>query len=151
MATERGFSPRGIGEVVVRVRDLQRMIDFYQATFGLELLKRFGDDIAFLRIADGFGGHTQIVGFFRDTMPSNFKRRAWEGHETKSTTLHHFALEIPAAEYDSAIAHFRRLGLEIDTAIHGWAGWRSIYLRDPEENTVELVCFYQSLLDDANT
>ena len=37
---------RGLGEVVLRVRDLERMQRFYT------------------RVADGYGGHTQIVGLF---------------------------------------------------------------------------------------
>jgi catechol 2,3-dioxygenase len=70
------FSARGVGEVVLRVRDLDAMIMFYRDILGLELLKRFDDDIAFMTVADGFGGHTQIVGFFKNELPSNFKRRA---------------------------------------------------------------------------
>jgi catechol 2,3-dioxygenase-like lactoylglutathione lyase family enzyme len=135
------FAARGVGEIVLRVRDVGAMIGFYQKALGLDLLKRFGDDIAFLRVADGYGGHTQIIGFFRRDLPSNFKRRVWNGHDSDRTTLHHFALEIPREDYDRALAHLAELGIETDTAIHAWIGWRSIYFRDPEENTVELVCF----------
>jgi catechol 2,3-dioxygenase-like lactoylglutathione lyase family enzyme len=140
-AQERGFATRGLGEIVLRVRDLDGMITFYRRVLGLELLRRISDDIAFLRVADGFGGHTEIVGFFRDRMPSNFRRRQWAGHDPTRTTLHHFALQIARDEYDSALAHFAGLGIATDTAIHSWIGWRSIYLRDPEDNTIELVCF----------
>jgi len=143
----RPFSTRGVGEVVLRVRDLDAMIAFYRDVLGLELLKRFDDGIAFMKVADGFCGHTQIVGFFKSELPSNFKRRAWSGHEPDRTTLHHFALEIPLEEYDSALAYFHAAGIEIDAAIHRWIGWRSIYLRDPEENTVELVCFDRAALE----
>jgi len=141
VAPERGFTAKGVGEVVLRVRDLDGMIAFYTEALGLELLRRISDDIAFLRVAPGFGGHTQIVGFFRDRLPSNFRRRPWAGHDPARTTLHHFALEIRPDEYDRALAHFARLGIATDTAVHAWIGWRSIYLRDPEENTAELVCF----------
>jgi catechol 2,3-dioxygenase-like lactoylglutathione lyase family enzyme len=139
------FAARGVGEIVLRVRNLDAMVAFYQKALGLDLLKRFGDDIAFLRVADGYGGHTQIIGFFRREMPSNFKRRAWRGHDTGQTTLHHFALEIPREDYDRALAHLAELGIETDTAVHAWIGWRSIYFRDPEENTVELVCFDEAV------
>lgn len=135
------FAPKGVGEIVLRVRDLDGMIAFYTRVLGLDLLRRFSDDIAFLRVAEGFGGHTQIVGFFRDRMPSNFRRREWAGHDPARTTLHHFALAIGRNDYDAALAHLARLGIETDTAIHSWIGWRSIYLRDPEDNTIELVCF----------
>jgi catechol 2,3-dioxygenase len=142
------ISPRGVGEIVLRVRNLDIMIGFYRRTLGLELLRRFGDEIAFLRVAEGYGGHTQIIGFFRDDMPSNFRRRPWEGHEPGRTTLHHFALEIARDEYDQALAHLAELGIETDTAVHAWIGWRSIYFRDPKENTVELVCFDETARSD---
>ena len=71
------FLPRGVGEIVLRVRDLQAMVDFYTATFGLTVLRRFDDDITFLEVAKGLEGHTQIIGLFRDHMPSNSRRAAW--------------------------------------------------------------------------
>jgi len=46
---------RGLGETVLRVKDLQRTKDFYTRVIGLELMKEF-DGIAFFRIADGYGG-----------------------------------------------------------------------------------------------
>jgi catechol 2,3-dioxygenase len=140
------FSARGIGEVVLRVRALDSMVAFYRDVLGLELLKRFGDDVAFMRVADGFGGHTQIIGFFRKEMPSNFRQRQWSGHEPERTTLHHFALAIPLDQQGRALVYLGERGIETDTAIHDWIGWRSIYLRDPEGNTVELVSFDPTVL-----
>jgi catechol 2,3-dioxygenase-like lactoylglutathione lyase family enzyme len=139
--TEGGFQLKGVGEIVLRVRDIDAMIAFYRRVLGLELLRRVSEDIAFLRVAEGFGGHTQIVGFFRERQPSNFRRQEWAGHDPTRTTLHHFALEIAREEYEPALAHFAGLGIPTDTAVHSWIGWRSIYLRDPEDNTIELVCF----------
>ncbi len=141
MKTGNGFTVRGVGEIVLRVRDLDGMIAFYCRVLGLELLHRIGDDIAFLHIDEGFGGHTQIVGFFRDRQPSNFRRRKWAGHDPARTTLHHFALEIAREDHESALARLQGMGIATDTAVHSWIGWRSIYLRDPEDNTIELVCF----------
>ena len=141
MTADIGFTAKGVGEIVLRVRDLDGMIAFYRRALGLELLRRVSEDIAFLRVAEGFGGHTQIVGFFRDRQPSNFHRREWSGHDPTRTTLHHFALEIACDAYERALAHLGGLGIPTDTALHSWIGWRSIYLRDPEDNTVELVCF----------
>jgi catechol 2,3-dioxygenase-like lactoylglutathione lyase family enzyme len=141
------FGIRGVGEVVLRVRALDPMIAFYRDVLGLELLRRFGDDIAFLRVAPGFGGHTQILGFFRKELPSNFRRRDWPGHEPGHTTLHHFALEMAREDHDVALAHLAALSIATDTAVHPWIGWRSIYLRDPEGNTVELVCVDEAVLE----
>ena len=69
MTADIGFTAKGVGEIVLRVRDLDGMIAFYRRALGLELLRRVSEDIAFLRVAEGFGGHTQIVGFFATASP----------------------------------------------------------------------------------
>ncbi len=74
-------------------------------------------------------------------MPSNFRQRRWPGHASDSTTLHHFAFEIPLDQQERARDYFAECGIETDTAVHDWIGWRSLYVRDPEGNTVELVSF----------
>jgi catechol 2,3-dioxygenase-like lactoylglutathione lyase family enzyme len=54
---------KGLGEIALRVADLDAMQRFYQEVVGLELLRRF-DHAAFFRIADGYGGHTQVLALF---------------------------------------------------------------------------------------
>lgn len=48
---------RALGKVVIRVKDLDLMQDCYQQIIGLVLLRRF-EQMAFLKVADGYGGHT---------------------------------------------------------------------------------------------
>jgi hypothetical protein len=55
------------------------------------------------------------------------------------------ALEIAHEDQDAALAHLAALGIATDSAVHPWIGWRSSYLRDPEDNTVELVCFDETV------
>ena len=38
-----------------------------------------------------------------------------------------------------------QLGLQVSTAEHAWTQWRSLYVQDPEGNTVELVCYDASI------
>ncbi|MGH7373358.1 MAG: VOC family protein, partial [Candidatus Rokuibacteriota bacterium] len=59
---------RGLGETVLRVKDLPAVRRFYTEVVGLEILQEF-DGITFLKVADGYGGHTQIVGLFHESMP----------------------------------------------------------------------------------
>ena len=62
----------GLGEVGLRVADLEQMIAFYESVVGLELWQRF-EGGAFFRIAEGFEGHTRVLGLFdrqaRDPVP----------------------------------------------------------------------------------
>ena len=55
--SERRTSVRGLGEIALRVKNLDTMQSFYEDVIGLPLMTRF-PNVAFLKIADGYGGHT---------------------------------------------------------------------------------------------
>ena len=139
--TEPGFRPRGLGETVIRVRDLDRVQAFYQDVLGLEFWRRFDDRWVFFRIAPGHGGHTQIVGLFRDDVPSSFDQAPWPRHDPQATTLHHLALEIALDDYEAARDTLTERGARVTERTYPWCGWRSLYVRDPEGNVIELVCY----------
>jgi len=140
------IKPLGVGEVVVRVADLERSIAFYRDVLGLELIRVLHGSIAFMRVAEGAQGHTQIVGLFSRDWPANRAGKVWDGCAPMLSTLHHFAIEIALADYDKTLAYLTECGLDPNTAIHGWIGWRSIYVSDPDDNTVEFVCCDPSVL-----
>ena len=153
---------KGLGETVLRVKDVARVRDFYHQVIGLEILKEF-DGIAFLTIAPGVGGHTQIIGLFHESMPVPYADVRWEkpgapvmregafaedkreNVDLAHSSLHHFALEIDRADYEAELERLRELGAEVTTFDHTWCHWRSIYVKDPEGNIVELVCFDESI------
>ncbi len=139
----------GVGEVVVRVVDLQRSIAFYRDVLGFEVLRVLHDAIAFMRVADGVAGHTQIIGLFSQTWASNREGKTWSGFNPPTSTLHHFALEIALDDYADTLDYLTRQGLQPNTAVHGWIGWRSIYVSDPDGHTVEFVCSDPSALEEA--
>ena len=129
---------RALGEIALRVRDLDSMQRFYQEVVGLALLRRF-DTSSFFRIADGFEGHTQILALF------DRSGRDAVAPEGPRSTVDHLAFTIALADYEPEKRRLEGLGLKITTAEHAWVRWRSIYFPDPEGNTVELVCFDPSL------
>ena len=51
---------KGLGEIALRVNDLDAMQRFYQDVIGLELMER-SENAVFFRIAEGYGGHTQVL------------------------------------------------------------------------------------------
>jgi hypothetical protein len=65
--------------------------------------------------------------------------------EPEGTSLHHFALEIGKEDYEDELRRLEGLGVEVTTFEHRWCRWRSIYVKDPESNVVELVCFDESV------
>jgi catechol 2,3-dioxygenase len=121
---------RALGEVALRVNHLEQMQAFYENIIGLDLMRRF-EHAAFFRIADGYEGHTSVLALF--------DRNALVGQER--STLDHLALAIARDDYEPERQRLEALGLAVTTATHAWVHWRSLYVKDPEGNTVELVCY----------
>jgi catechol 2,3-dioxygenase len=142
---ENPIKPLGVGEVVVRVADLRRSIEFYQGILGFQLVRVLHNALAFMRVADGVEGHTQIIGLFSRDFASNRDGKTWDGSNPRLSTLHHFAIEISLKAYDGVLNYLVEKGLKPNTQTHSWIGWRSIYVSDPDDNTVEFVCYDRSV------
>jgi catechol-2,3-dioxygenase len=129
---------RGLGEIALQVNDMDAMIDFYQRIVGLNLLRRFPNNgPAFFRIADGVGGHTQVLALFdHGARPATVHRRP---------PLDHIAFGINRDDFDAEKARVAALGIPVSTATHPWVQWRSFYIDDPEGNQVEWVCYDPSI------
>jgi catechol-2,3-dioxygenase len=135
---------KALGETVLRVKDLQSAKKFYTMVIGLDVLQEF-DGIIFLKVAEGYGGHTQIIGLFQESMPVAFENTQRGQVRIEHTSLHHFALEIDKSDYNKELERLSGLDVEITTFEHKWCHWRSIYVKDPEGNIVELVCYDESV------
>ena len=130
---------KALGEIALRVTNLESMQEFYENTIGLELMKRF-PNAAFFRIAEGFGGHAQVLALFDRSAEEGFS-----GLSTERSTIDHIAFEISRADFAVEKQRLEQLGLRVETAEHGWVHWRSLYVNDPEGNEVELVCYDESV------
>ena len=62
-ANEKGTSVCCLGEIALRVNDLDAMYQFYEQIIRLPLMNRFPNS-AFFKIAEGYGGHTQVLALF---------------------------------------------------------------------------------------
>lgn len=131
---------KALGEIALRVSDLDAMQRFYEEIVGLELMRRT-DTAVFFKIAEGFGGHTQVLALFdRSSSPG------YRGLNSATLTVDHFAFEIPLADFESERSRLASLGLTVKTAEHAWVHWRSLYVFDPEGNEVEWVCYDESVV-----
>ncbi|WP_435179900.1 VOC family protein [Halorussus sp. AFM4] len=126
---------RGLGEVALRTEDLDAACDFYADVLRLPVLDR-DDTSAFFELGTGYGGHTEVLALFDRTGTDGYEPPA-----TPRTTLDHLAFEIDRADFDAERERLESLGYDLDTAYHDWVQWRSLYLRDPDGNRVELVCY----------
>jgi len=139
------FKCTRINEIVLRIDKMDPMITFYEEVIGLKLLRRFEDDVAFLQVSEDAREDIQTVTLFTKTKLSNFKNETYSGLDPQKTTMHHFALNVTLYDYEKALEHFDKSGTPYSTAVHSWIGWRSIFLQDPESNTVELVCYDKAI------
>ena len=136
---------KALGEIVIRVNDLDVMQEFYWNVLGLELLNRF-DKMVFFKIAPSYGGHTQVLALFDVSIPSNHVSRHHSALNVTSSTLHHIAFTIALSDYEAEKERLQQLGLEVETQEHSWVHWKSLYVTDPEGNVVELVCYDVNVL-----
>jgi catechol 2,3-dioxygenase len=126
---------KGLGEVAARVPDLDARQRFYLGVSGLELMRRF-ENSAFFKIADGHGGHTQIIALFDRSAEPGYR-----GLNPATTTVDHIALAIAREDFEAEKNRLEQLGLAVRTTEHAWVHWRSLYVTDPEGNELELVCY----------
>lgn len=130
---ERGFEVRGLGEVAIRCRHFDEMCRFYSDVIGLVPLEGgHRDGICFFRLGNGVEGHTAVLALFEVTGPVT---------TGPQSSLHHLALSLPRRQQAAAERWFEASGLDWHVEEFGWIGWRGLFTKDPEGNTVELVSY----------
>lgn len=125
-----------IAEVGLRVSDLPKMAAFYHEHLGLEIVLA-EPNYVFLRVGDlpsplGAVGHPQMLVLF--------DREA--ALDVALSTLDHLAFEIASERYAAARERLQARGmLERERAWPDSLAWRarSLFFRDPEGNTIELI------------
>ena len=135
VANEKRTAVRGLGEIALRVNNLDAMQKFYEEVIGLPLMTRVPNS-AFFKIADGYGGDTQVLALFDCS-----ENPGYHGTDAATSTIDHIAFEISLADFADEKKRLEGLGLQVETAEHAWVHWRSLYVTDPDGNQVELVCY----------
>jgi catechol 2,3-dioxygenase len=117
-----------IGHVHLKVADLDRALGFYVGVLGFTLMQRYGTQAAFVSA----GGYHHHLGL--NTWESQGGRPPPPG----STGLYHTAILYPTrAVLADALKRLVAAGVPLDGASdHGVS--EALYLRDPDENGVEL-------------
>lgn len=128
-----------LGELALRVEDLDEMTEFYRDVVGLTVLREF-DGITFFDLREGHGGHTQIFALFDRSGSEEYVPPT-----PARTTVDHFAFTVDLDDFAGERERLEALGLDLDFAEHEWVSWRSLYFSDPEENRVEFVCYDESI------
>ncbi|MBI2158811.1 MAG: VOC family protein [Candidatus Rokubacteria bacterium] len=124
-----GISVRGVGHVVLKVRDLDRSAQFYREVIGLKEVARFPGRMVFFS-ATGQNHHDLALLAVGAGAP---------GPQQEAVGLYHVALKIGDRLEDlrAAKAHLAAHGItKIRVTDHRVS--QSIYLNDPDGNGLEL-------------
>jgi catechol 2,3-dioxygenase-like lactoylglutathione lyase family enzyme len=121
-AAPDGIPVKGFNELVLEVLDLERAVDFYTETFGLELADRW-EGRAWFKIGDGarLGLWTPQVGIA----------------DGRGGVHVHYAMHIPDDAYQAAVARLRERGYDPHEENFEENGL-ACYVTDPDGNVVEL-------------
>ena len=150
---------RAVAEIVLNCRDLGAMTRFYETVLGFPVIaaEAHPDDaealgtpdapttptIVFLKIADlpaPFGvAHPQTLVLI-DPARHRYAKGRFEDPARKPSRLNHVAFQIDAADYAPELARLRGLGLEpTETEFPNFKA-RAMFIEDPEQNSIELIC-----------
>jgi catechol 2,3-dioxygenase len=117
-----------IGHVHLKVADLERALNFYAGVLGFEITQRHGDEVAFLS-SGGYHHHIAL---------NTWSSRGGSPPPPNATGLFHFAIMYPTrAALADALRRLQKAKVSLEGASdHGVS--EALYLRDPDENGVEL-------------
>ena len=121
----------GVYETVVYGSDVEALAAFYTDVLGLRQVTAMDDLGAAFRLDDS--GVLLLFDPDRAAVPG----RPVPSHGASGAG--HVAFAIADGDYDRWLDHLRELGVEIERELTWSAGGRSIYVRDPAGNSVELV------------
>jgi glyoxylase I family protein len=115
---------KGLDHIVLRVADMERAVDFYGRVLGLHVERRLGA-IGLVQLRAG----ASLI----DLVPKT--------DSEAGRNVDHFAVQIEAMDVPALTAHLKRQGIDPGEVRrrYGAEGYgSSIYIADPDGNTVEL-------------
>jgi len=132
-----GFQIKALSEFAIHTGNMEAMVEFYRDLLGLEpFATRAGGAIEFFRVGDGFDGLTAVIALFDVGQDGPVVAGRRPG---AASSFHHIALAVTRAGQDAAAAWFESNGVETRIEEFAWVGWRGLFVKDPDGNTVELV------------
>lgn len=128
------FRIRNIDHVVLRVRDMDKSLDFYTRILGCEVAKR-NEQYQMIHLKAG----TAMIDIIDVNGPLGIQ--GGEGPQEEGRNVDHFCLNIDPFDEAALVDYFKKLGINASKAEirYGAEGYgSSIYIQDPDGNRVEL-------------
>ncbi len=128
------FALRSLDHLVLRIRDERRMLDFYREVLGCREERRLVE-FGLVQLRAG----SALIDFV--TVDGKLGRAGGAAPGSQARNVDHFCLRIEPFDIDAITAHLAHHGLpaaNVETRYGADGYGPSIYLQDPEGNTVEL-------------
>lgn len=125
----------GLDHVVLRVRDLERSLEFYRGVLGLEVERELPPEIGLVQLRAG----AALI----DLVPLDgaLGRQGGAPPGEGGRNMDHFCLQVDPFDEPALRAQLERHGVEAGPTAERYGAQGngpSIYIRDPDGNTVEL-------------
>ena len=134
------FRVTAMDHIVLNVRDMDRVLDFYQNVLGLE-----GERLGEFRRGEAPFPSVRVNA---DTVIDLFPVAGSEDELPGRSDLNHFCLVISAEDMPPLMAHLEAHGVKIEEGpVTRWGAHgngTSIYFQDPEHRLVEVRCYAEA-------
>jgi len=126
---------RTIDHIVLRTAQKEKMIGFYCGVLGCTIERVLADDIGLSQLRAG----DTLIDII--SVDSRLGRAGGAAPSPEGNNLDHFCLQIEPLENDALVKYLADKGIEAGTfeTRYGAQGFGpSLYIRDPDQNTIEL-------------
>ena len=131
---EHPINIRMIDHVVIRAKNLEQMIDFYREILGCRLERGPGEiGLAQLRAGDSLIDLVNVAG--------PLGRQGGASPDPEARNMDHFCVQLEPWDADAIRTHLKKHDVEVgdvETRYGALGSGPSLYISDPEGNTVEL-------------
>ena len=125
---------RGLAEIVLFVRDMEKSLAFYRDLLGLTVISPERLPVVFLRVGEERGGVPQQIVLV--PRPPSVRPAATT---KEARDVHHIGLEVAADAYEAERERIAQRGIPIRGGAHPFLPVEAFYLDDPDGNEVEIV------------
>ena len=127
----------GLDHIVLRTNKLAEMLHFYCDVLGCEIERTLPEDVGLTQLRAG----TALIDLVN--VESQLGRQGGSAPTLQGNNLDHFCLQLASMPQSEIKAHLESKGIAVGdfASRYGAQGFgQSIYITDPQGNTVELRC-----------
>jgi catechol 2,3-dioxygenase-like lactoylglutathione lyase family enzyme len=129
------FTIREMDHIVLNVRDMERVLDFYTQVLGLQAERLEEFRLGKVPFPSVRVNHDTVIDLFPVSA-------ATQGEKTALASLNHFCLVIDKTDMQRVIEHLQQHGVTIEQGpVPRWGAHgngTSIYFADPEQRQIEI-------------